>query len=201
MPPQYPTDYDIGYIGFTYVPGVVSAGIAYAERWHRFGRVAVTHTFVVAGNNECIEAHIDEGVARVSLDKYLRDPACRICFRRPRGWTPALGARIAAAAATKLGARYNTSLILAEAAADTWLGHWANRFLRAWPNRLLSKILDRPGHWICSQLVAYALAQQPEYRNLGILRQPLDTIDPQQLFEDQTLYEDHPPEQPAAIAA
>jgi hypothetical protein len=200
MPLQYPADYDLGYIGFTCVPGVISAGIAYAEHWHRLGRVTVTHTFVVTGNNECVEAHIDEGVARVSLDKYLRDPRCRIYFKRPRGWTQPLGARIAAAAATRIGARYNTSLILAEAAADTWLGHWCNRLFRDWPNRILSKILDQPNHWICSQLVADALAQQPEFKNLGILRQPLDTIDPQQLFDDPTLFENHPP-QPLALAA
>jgi hypothetical protein len=189
---NYPSAYDLGHIGFTYVPGPISTGIAWFERSHRLGRITVTHTFVVSGNNECIEAHLTEGVARVSLDKYLRDPSCRTYFRRPHGWTPALGARIAAAAATKLGNRYNTTLILAEAAADTWLGVRLNRLLRQWPNRLISRLLDRPNHWICSQLVAYALAQQPEYRHLALLRQPLDTIDPQQLFDDPTLFEAPP---------
>jgi hypothetical protein len=193
MPPQFPIDYNIGHIGFTYVRGFTSAGVAYFERWHRLGPVQVTHTLVVSGDNECIEAHLDEGVARVSLDKYFDDPGCRIFFRRPRGWTPDLGARIAAAAAAQLGSRYNTSLILAEAAGDTWLGHWCNRLLRAWPNRLLSRVLDRPGRWICSQLVAHALRQQPELQNLGVLRLPPDTIDPQQLFDDPQIFE------PAAI--
>jgi hypothetical protein len=176
MRPQFPTDYNIGHIGFTYVPGFTSAGVAYFERWHRLSKIQVTHALIVSGDNECIEAHLDEGVARVSLDKYFNDPATRIFFRQPRGWTP------------ELGSRYNTSLILAEAAGDTWLGYWCNRLLRAWPNRLLSRVLDRPGRWICSQLVAHALAQQPELRNLGILRFPPDTIDPQELFEDQTIF-------------
>jgi hypothetical protein len=179
----------VGHIGFTFEPGIVSAGVAYAERWNRRGGVKVTHTLVVSAPDECIEAHIDEGVARVSMDKYLGDANCRIFFRQPRGWNPELGARIAAAAATQLGCRYNTSLIVAQAAADTWFGHWCNRVLRGWPDRLVSKILDRHDHWICSQLVAYALAQQPEYRGRGVLRQPLDTIDPQQLFEDEELFE------------
>ncbi|HEX3800042.1 MAG TPA: hypothetical protein VH413_15215 [Verrucomicrobiae bacterium] len=192
MPLQYPADYDTGYIGFTCAPGIAYAGIAYAEHWHRLGRVPVTHTFIVTGNNECVEAHIDEGVARVPLDKYLRDPACRTYFRRPRAWTPSLGARIATAAASRIGARYNTSLILAQATADTWLGHWCNRIFRDWPNRVFSQLLNRRDHWICSQLVAYALAQQPEFANNALLRQPLDTIDPQQLFDDQSLYEAPP---------
>jgi hypothetical protein len=189
MLPRFPDDYNIGHIGFTYVPGITSTGVAFFERWHRLGPVQVTHTLIVSGPNECIEAHIDEGVARVPLDKYFRDPACRIFFRQPRGWTPELGARIVAAAAAQVGSRYNTSLILAEAAGDTWLGYWCNRIFRAWPNRLLSRLLDRPGHWICSQLVAYALRQQPELRSVGVLRFPPDTIDPQQLFDDPTLFE------------
>lgn len=178
-----------GFIGFTFEPGIVSAGVAFAERWNRRGDIKVSHTLVVSGPDECIEAHLDEGVARVSLDKYLGDPNCRIFFRQPRDWNPELGARIASAAATQIGCRYNTSLILAQAAADTWFGHWCNRVLRRWPDRIFSKALDRRGHWICSQLVAYALAQQPEFHERGILCQPLDTIDPQQLFEDDQLFE------------
>lgn len=178
-----------GFIGFTFEPGIVSAGVAFAERWNRRGQTKVSHTLVVSGPDECIEAHLDEGVARVSLDKYLDDPKCRIFFRQPRGWNPELGARIVSAAATQIGCRYNTSLILAQAAADTWFGHWCNRLMRLWPDRIISKMLDRRRHWICSQLVAFALARQPEFQGRGILRQPLDTIDPQQLFEDNELFE------------
>jgi hypothetical protein len=180
---------EVGHIGFTYVPGWVSAGVAFAERWNRRSTIKVTHTLVVSGASECIEAHIDEGVAKVSLEKYFGDPSCRIFFKRPRGWTPELGARIAASAATQVGCSYNTSLIVAQAAVDTWLGHWCNRLLGAWPDRVLSWALDRQHRWICSQLVAYALAQQPEFRGRGVLSQPLDTIDPQQLFEDDLLWE------------
>lgn len=177
-----------GHIGFTYVNGFVSTGVAYFERWHRRSPVRVTHTLVVSGPNECIEAHFDEGVAHAPLTKYLNDPNCRILFRQPAGWTPELGQRIADAAAAKIGSRYNTSLIVAEAASDTFLGHWLNTAFRAWPNRLFSRLLDKPNEWICSQLVAYALAQQPEYHDRGILRAPLDTIDPQQLYEDTILF-------------
>jgi hypothetical protein len=70
------------------------------------------------------------------------------------------------------------------------MGHWFNQLLRSWPNRLLSKVCDRSGHWICSQLVAYALAQQPELQSQGVLHQPFDTIDPQQLFEDESIFVD-----------
>ena len=99
-PIRFGADYATGYIGFTRVSGMVSRGVAYFERWNRLGTIPVTHALVVSGENECIEAHIDEGVARVSLAKYFEDPGCRIFFRRPRGWTAELGGRIAATAAT-----------------------------------------------------------------------------------------------------
>jgi len=185
-------NYATGYIGFTYTGGFVAGSVAYFERWNRLGKLKVTHTFVVSGENECVEAHIDEGVARVPLTKYFDGPSCQVFFRQPRGWNPDLGRRIVDAAAAKVGSRYNTSLIVAEAASDTFMGHWFNRLLRSWPNRLLSKVCDRSDHWICSQLVAYALAQQPELQGRGVLRLPLDTIDPQQLFEDNTLFENWP---------
>lgn len=188
--PKFGLNYATGYIGFTYTGGFVASSVAYFERWNRTGNLKVTHTFVVSGENECIEAHIDEGVARVPMKKYFADPACQIFFRQPRGWNPDLGRRIADVAATKVGLHYNTSLIAAEAASDTLMGHWFNQLLHSWPNRLLSKVCDRPGHWICSQLVAYALAQQPELQGQGVLRLPFDTIDPQQLFEDESIFVD-----------
>jgi hypothetical protein len=103
-----------------------------------------------------------------------------------------LGRRIAEAAAVKIGSRYNTSLIAADAVADSVAGHWLNRLLHSWPDRMLSRLCDRPEHWICSQLVAYALAQQPEFRGTGVLRFPSNTIDPQELFEENLLFEDWP---------
>jgi hypothetical protein len=190
IPVRFGVDYATGYIGFTDADDVVSRGVAYFERRHRRGGVPVTHALVVSGDNEGIEAHIDEGVARVALAKYFKDPDCRIFFRRPRGWNPELGARIAASAAAQVGCGYATGLVVAEAAAETFAGHWLNRLFDSWPRRLLSRLLDRRGHWMCSELVAYALAQQPELRGRGVLRFPPDIIDPQELFEDTALFED-----------
>lgn len=190
--PKFGINYATGFIGFTYTGGFVAGSVAYFERWNRTRGLKVSHTFVVSGDNECVEAHIDEGVARVPLTKYFADSACQVYFRQPRGWTPDLGRRIAEAAAAKAGAHYNTGLIVADAAADSFAGHWLNRLFRSWPNRLLSRACDRSGHWICSQLVAYALAQQPELNGRGVLRLPFDLIDPQELFEDEALFEDWP---------
>ena len=41
---------------------------------------------------------------------------------------------------------------------------------------MLNWACDRSGQWICSQLVAYALAQQPELNGRGVLRLPFDDL-------------------------
>jgi hypothetical protein len=189
--PQFGENYAEGYIGFTYVGGRLSEGIAYFERWERLSDIRVSHTFVVSGPNECIEAHIDTGVARSTLSKYFDDPNTQVFFRKPIGLTVNTAGEIAEAAESKIGCRYDTGLIFADGLADTFLGHWLNKIFRQWPARIVSAIVARltGTQMICSELVAYALAQLPEYKNTGILRQPLFTIDPQALFEDQTIFE------------
>ncbi len=188
IPLRFGVDYATGYIGFTYADGMVSRGVAYFERRHRRGGTRVTHALVVSGDNEGIEAHIDEGVARVALSKYFEDPGGRIFFRKPRGWNPELGGRIAAGAAAQVGCGCATGLVAAE--AETFAGHWLNRQLDSWPHRLLRRLRDRRRSWRCGELVAHALAQQPELRGRGVLRFPPDIIDPQELFEDTALFED-----------
>jgi hypothetical protein len=199
--PQYGVDYDIGWIFFTDVRGVVSDGIGYFERWSRGRAVSggtpetatetvalpiVTHTGVVVGDNLCIEAHWATGVAKAFLDQY---PADEIMFRRPRGWTVTTGIHIAAAAAAKLGCKYNKPLIAAQLLANTFVGHFVNQLCRGWVNDKVSAWLDHKGEFICSELSAYALNEQPQYRGQGVLAQPLDTISPQMLFDDPTLWE------------
>jgi len=50
-------------------------------------------------------------------------------------------------------------------------------------------LLNNEKRWICSELAAYCLDEQREYRGKGILAKPEDTIDPQELFEDETIFE------------
>lgn len=201
-PPVFGIDYNIGYIGFTNTGGGIADAIAYGERWERYKlncrdvvEPAVTHVFVCTGENAGIEAHLETGVAKFSLLKYSMDPNCKLYFRRPRGWTPELGARIAAAAATPypqgpFGCSYDMGLIVADSLSDTIVGHSMNALTLGASKRSLCWMLGRKDRRICSQTGAQCLAMQPEYRGKGCLAQPLNTIDPQQLFEDLILFED-----------
>ncbi len=72
--------------------------------------------------------------------------------------------------------------------ADSEVGHAINEVLGDKPEDIVNAALGR-GDFICSELGAYALASQPEFAGKGVLAGPLDAIDPQELFEDQVLFE------------
>lgn len=190
------TDYDVGWAGFTYYPkDETSEAIAYGERWERSSRTGrnfpkVSHAFLCSGVNEGIEAHLETGVARFSLSKYTADPGCQIYFRQPLGWTRDLGRRIASSMAQNppFGCAYDMNLICADVICDTFAGHYADKLTRGQFKRLLCWWLGNPGRFICSEAVAFALQKQKELRYLGCLRNPADTIDPQQLFEDRSAF-------------
>lgn len=188
--PQYGVNYGPGYVGFTNDGDFVSEGIAYFERWDRLGKISVSHTFIVASPDHCIEAHIKGGVQVSPLAKYFDDPSTAVFFRKPLGWNPEIAGAIVKSAAEKVGCGYATGLIVEEAMADSFVGHWVNKFTHYWPHRFFSALLGSDTSDICSELVAYALNAQPIYRGRGILANPADTIDPQELFEDTVIFED-----------
>lgn len=182
--PVFGTFYDIGWIGFTRTFDALGDAIAYGEaRADGSAAPSVNHALVVIDNNLCVQAHINDGVQPGKISDYLDDPKSRVYFRKPLVWTPQLGKSISAAAIGKIGCHYGKDLIVEMALADSELGHVVNELFRNWPHHVLSQALSRPNQFICSQLAAYALASQPEYRECPLLKNPLASIDPQSLFE------------------
>jgi hypothetical protein len=148
----------------------------------------VSHAFVVVSATECVEAHWP-AVGVAPLKKYLEDRRTVTVFRRPRGLTSDLAGRIASAALKRVGDKYNVGLIAAQLLANTFVGHYLNRWFNGRPDAWMSARLDRKNEFICSELAASALNAQPEFRGKGILGLPLNTISPQELFEDQVIFE------------
>ena len=189
LAPRYGDNYKIGYIGFSFNDAsVVSHGIAYLTRWTRMGAVKVSHALVVAGDGVCVEAQVEKGVVEQSLDRCFDDPHEHLFFRKPRGYTSVIGARIAAVARGQVGAGYDHLLIAAQAMQGCFLGRWVRAVFGDRPDEAVSRLLNDPNNWICSELAAYALDSQPEYRDKGVLIKPDFTIDPQELFEDAELF-------------
>jgi hypothetical protein len=190
--PQFQKTHDNGYIGFTYFhESIISLGIAHFTRWAKMSEITVSHTLIVTGENECVEALFD-GVTRSPLNKYFDDPQCSIFFRKPRNWNVDIGARIAVTALIEVGVKYNYGLIVADALKGTFLGHLIEECFKGQKQDILTKFLNDDRRWICSELAAYCLDEQPEYHDKGILNKECDTITPQELFEDETIFEPWP---------
>ena len=190
QPPKWGDNYDIGYCGFQYIDdNLLSEGIAYFERWERMSDIKVSHCFIVTGQWECVEA-LGRGVVSSPLGERFQNPHCAVFFRKPVGYTADLGQRIASAAKSKQGCGYDYTLIAGHAMADSWLVH-----------RLLSKATEMsvkefilshshvPNRFICSEFDAYCLDAQPELKDRGCLAEPEYWIEPQDLFEDNEVFE------------
>ena len=83
----------------------------------------------------------------------------------------------------ELNSEYDLRLIAAHATAGTMLGHFLNRLSQGQLEKHITQLLNTQDAWICSELIAYCLDQDP-YKDQGILKEPWETISPQELFED-----------------
>jgi hypothetical protein len=190
LEPVYGLNYKKGYIGFTY-DGThpVGRGIAYFTKWDKMGNIYATHALIITGEDSCIEA--DAGTNRVeenTLKPYFEPSNCQIFFREPKGLNDDIADRIVKVIKSEVGKEYDYKLILAHLFSGTIPGHILNLLSREKFVKLLCQALDCPNQWICSELAAYALDEQPEYRDQGVLGNPNSAISPQKLFEDDVIF-------------
>jgi hypothetical protein len=145
---------------------------------------------VVTGADECVEANLPAGVVATRLsEEYLRRDDRRVIYRKPRGLTAAAGRRVARRARAQVGAKFDYGAFAAAGLRGTFLGHLLDGLLGGKPRALAGRLLHQKGRWICSTLVAYCLNQEPHYRGQGVLSRPAGTVSPQELFEDEELFE------------
>ena len=187
--PMWGVNYRTGYVGFTFhTDEVLSQGIAWFERWDRLSDIRVSHTFIVIGPDETIEA-LPQGVVNSDVGKYFNDFNCLTFFRVPVGYAPKLGSCIVCAASRYLGDSYGYGLLLADLLANSFIGHAINKVFHNGPNQTVSNWLDGRKSEICSELVAKALQAQPSLSTVGCLANPARTIMPQMLFEDESVFQ------------
>jgi len=187
--PVYGENYKRGYIGFGYgQTHFVSKGIAYFTRLNRLSDVKVSHAFIVTGSNSCVEARVHGGVQDASLCQYFDDEEYQIFFRKPLNLTTAIADAIIAAAQTQIGCKYDTALLLSQAVSGSFAGKILNRAFGNNIDNMLGSLMNSKKRWICSELVAYAMDLQPAYHDKGILKDPHETINPQELFEDTAIF-------------
>ena len=189
--PVYGLNYNKGYIGFTYDgDNPIAQGIAYFTKWDQMHMIRATHVLIVTGEDSCIEADAaTNSVHEVPLAPYFEPSSKQIFFRKPVGLTDEVAEHIVQTLRPTLGMTYDFLLILAQAAIGTVSGYVLDRLLRGKLSVSLCEALNDPKSYICSELAAYALDQQPEYRDKGVLALPNSTINPQKLFEDDVTFE------------
>jgi len=186
--PVYGENYDKGYIGFSYEKGaIVSIGIAFITRWARISDVKVSHAFVVTGEDSCVEA-VGKGVQVQTLKHYFDNPHYQVFFRKPVQYNADVANRICQTASEQVGEAYDHSLIPAHAMFGfKWLKR-LNKLTGGIFRSLVMRLMNSEDEWICSELAAYSLDEQPEYHDKGVLRQRNEAIDPQALFEDNEIF-------------
>lgn len=191
--PEFGKDYDLGWVGFVHGPTLLSAGIAYLTRRDKASDIGVTHSFLVTGPAECVEANFPVGVVTSDLaESYLDRDGGKVIFRKPRGLTSAIARRVVKRAKAEVGARFDTIGMAAEGLGGTFLGHLLNSLLGDKPKKLAAKLLHEKGRWVCCDLVIYCFREEPKYRGKGVLAQPVGIVSPQTLFEDEELFEPLP---------
>lgn len=186
--PQFGINYDVGWIGFLSHSSFIARGIGWFTRWWRGANIpSVSHVFVIIAPGQLIEAN-GSGVEVESLDEYTRKPGCTVYLRKPLGWTPALGQRIASEAMKYKGLKYDYDLIAANAVSYSLFGRLMNGLTRDALDRVITELADSDNAMICDKLAVVAMQPQPELRPLGTLKEPACTNNPQKLFGDDVLF-------------
>jgi hypothetical protein len=189
--PVYGVNYNKGYIGFTYdSDNPIAQGIAYFTKWDQIHEIHASHVLIVTGEDSCIEADgATNRVHEVPLAPYFAPSNKQVFFRKPVGLTDEIADRIVNVLRPEIGKTYDFFLILAHALAGSVPGHVIDRLSGKKLSVFLCEALNNPDSYICSELAAYALDQQPEYKDEGTLALPDSTISPQELFEDDVTFE------------
>jgi hypothetical protein len=181
---KFNSNYKPGYIGFSYRDdNILSRGISFFTKVEA-DDIVVTHSFVVYDDLIVLEAGL-HGVVLTRLKPKLDDPATKVFFKKPTGWTPDIGQAIAANALSHVGQPYAISLFPA------FVVRWIYRYLYKSPPPFLKRpaIFDDPDSWVCSELVADAMYSVSNYNKLPPLSEiHISRISPIDLFNSDQLF-------------
>ncbi len=192
--PEYEQNYNKGYIGFCYDPtSFVSKAIAKATKYCNYSDIKVSHALIVIDKDTCIEADANsKKVIEAPLSKYFDDKNKMISFRKPREVNEVIANEIVELAKSKIGCAYEYAQIVGHVGKAL---PGINQFNKATHNvfvDIISCLIDNKDKFICSELAAYSLkhAKSWNYRNKGILSRFSTHVNPQELFEDNIIFEE-----------
>ncbi|MCO6045507.1 hypothetical protein NG895_16470 [Aeoliella sp. ICT_H6.2] len=188
--PVYGENYDRGWIGFNHASSFMARGIALVTYSQRQRGIPISHAFIVTGEDSCVEAAFGKGVVRSSLTKqYFDNPERYVVFRKPRGLDADLAERIVQCAEQEVGAEFNNKILFSSVARKTLLTTIVDSLYSGDADHAIASLCEEDDAWICSELAAYVLRQQPEFHDVGVLKRPCGAVEPQLLFESDELFE------------
>lgn len=200
--PVFGKDYDLGWVGFVCGPSLLSSTISYLTRRDKIGKVVATHTLLVTGADECVEANYPAGVVVTNLTEsyFGKESNGHVVFRKPKGLSKAAARRLVRRAKAEVGAGFDTVGMIAEGLGGTFVGAWLNNLLGDKPKEMAAGLLHQKGKFVCSDLVVHCFRSEPKYRGKGIVARPPGTVSPQALYEDEDLFEPLPAKQRGTMA-
>jgi len=191
--PQYGVNYKDGFIGFIYNDSsFISLGISWFTNWERgqnpdVPNIPISHTLIVTGPNECVEANFPK-IKRSLLTDYFNDPHNHIFFRKPVGLNDDISKRIIDTAYSKIGKLYDWTLLIGHTISNSFIGIILDVLTKGKSKEFFTNLFNKKNRMICSELAAYCLNEQPEYKGKGTLLKKLSSIDPQQFFQDKVIF-------------
>ena len=192
--PEYEQNYNKGYIGFCYDPtSFVSKAIARATKYCNYSDIKVSHALIVIDKDMCIEADANsKKVIEAPLSKYFDDKNKIISFRKPREINEIIADEIVNLAKSKIGCAYEYAQIIGHVGKALPGISQFNKVTHNFLVDIISCFIDNKDKFICSELAAYSLkhANSWNYRNKGILSRFSTRINPQELFEDNIIFEE-----------
>lgn len=191
--PKYGINYGRGYIGFCYDESSwVSKKIARATKFFCYSKIKISHALIVIDENNCIEASAkDNKVVITPLKEYFDNEKKLIIFRKPKNLTIEASSQIVETAKSKLGCGHEKI----ECLGHLYKGLPFIRQIHKFTNNIIvdkiSKRIDNPNQFICSELAAFCLksATKWQYHDKGILKRETTRVNPQELFEDKIIFE------------
>lgn len=187
--PIFRQDYDIGWVGFTFEKrSFVSTGIGWFTRRKQTGKRKVSHVFIVVDKDTGIEAG-PKGVVRFDMSKYYDTDKFVLIFRRPRGWDLGMGIELAKSAEDFLGQKYGYALLLAHGFSNSVIGGALDALTAGYLGKGLRRLTDAKNQQICMELVANIFRRHYKLKYLGCMRKDPADIDPQELFEDDGVFD------------
>jgi hypothetical protein len=99
-----------------------------------------------------------------------------------------------------LGKKYDYVLLFGHFLTNNVAGRVVSKILGKKFTSAVTSLFNSKERFICSEYAAMMMNEQPEYKGKGVLQHTMSDIDPQELFQDTTIFTPWTEGEPVEIA-